>query len=81
MSIGPERLLDLAGQRGEALEVGGVGDERRRARADLGRGLLEPLPRAAGDRDPRALARQRGRDRPPDPAAGAHHQRDASLQP
>ena len=76
----PERLLDLAGERGEALEVGGVGDEGARARADRGGRLLDPLARAAGDRDPAALAGERGGDRPADAAAGAHHQRRASLE-
>ena len=76
-----ERLLDLARQRREAVEVRGVGDERRRCFADLGRRFVEFLARAAGDRHPRALAAPGRGDRPAEAAAGAHHQRDASLQP
>ncbi len=76
-----ERLLDLAGKRGEPVEVGGVGDEGRRTPADLRHCFFQLLLRATGDRDPRSFARQRRRDRPPDPAAGAHHQRDAALYP
>ena len=79
MSTGPSAVVDLAGQRRQPLEVGGVGDERRRPLADLRRGLLEPLERATGDRDPGALARQRGGDPAPEPLAGAHHQRHPSL--
>jgi hypothetical protein len=77
----PERLLDLARQRREPRGVGGIGDERRRPRADLRHRLLEPLPRAAGDRDPRALAHQHRRDPPPNSATGPHHQRHPSLEP
>ena len=42
---------------------------------------LEPLARAARERHPRALARERRGDPAADPLAGAHHQRDAAVDP
>jgi hypothetical protein len=77
----PDHPLDLGGKRGEALEVGGVGDEGRGRGVDRGGSLLDPLPRAAGDRDAASSAGKGGGDRPAYSTAGAHHQGRASPQP
>ena len=82
ISTGPSAVGDLAGQRREPLEVAGVGLERRstsppisdaasssRSRERLAIATLAPS-RASAAGDPA-----------PDPPAGAHHQRDPSLDP
>jgi hypothetical protein len=77
---GAEGLDDLERQAGQPLQVGGVGDEGAGPPADLGDGLVQPLPRAAGQGDPSAFPRQRSGHAPPDSLAGAHHQGDFSFE-
>ena len=74
-----EGVGDAPRQRREALEVVGVGGEAERSRPHFGRCFLQALGRAAGDRDPRPLASESDRDRPPDASAGRHHQRHPPL--
>ena len=75
-----ERSRHLAGKRGEPLQVGGVRLERDRLAPDLRRRRLDALPRAAGHRHPRALARQRLGDAAADAPAGAHDERHAARR-
>src|SRR5215211_3307150 len=76
---GAERLADLAGKRGEAVEVVGVGHERLRLATDLAGRPRDARLRARRERYSRALAGERLGDPPSDPRARAHHQRGPSL--
>ena len=82
ISIGPERLGDLAGQLPQPVQVAGVGRRRRAPRRRSRRRRPAASPRERLEIATRAPSRASAPAIPlPDALAGAHHQRGPALDP